>query len=395
MTVSLHTVSPRFLRQIGNALRYWQGKTAQINDFNLAVLEADRPNLVHVVRYAMLADELAIEAARLVVQSFQLAERRGNQAEWMALIRQLLLVVPAEHPLHVRLQDHLAMLYRLGGQADEAIRLHTTALGEAEAIGATAEAAIICFNLGYDYFDAHKYTQARAFAEEAHRRRVALSARHHAGLNNLFGLILLRTNENKAAMEEFEKAAHEFEVCGDIAYAARARLNMALCAEALGEYVEALALYDQIDAQLATIDNQLDRQQVIINRGTVWGRMGEWDKALATFLSADFPYLRRLGHKPYLAMLSTNLGFTFMHQHELGIAEEYLREAVALWRGISNSLMLANSLGTLAQVLALQKQPAEARLLLDEALTLLSNYPDDAWARKLARQFAELRDQLI
>lgn len=75
----------------------------------------------------------------------------------------------------------------------------------------------------------------------------------------------------------------------------------------------------------------------------------------------------------------------------LAEAEAQLRRGAALWRPTDDGLELANTLGTLGELLIKQGRAPDAGPLLDETLALLSRNPDDARGRRLSSRFAALR----
>lgn len=57
--------------------------------------------------------------------------------------------------------------------------------------------------------------------------------------------------------------------------------------------------------------------------------------------------------------------------------------------------MLANTVGTLAEASAAQGQPESAADHYDKALSLLEQFPDNAWANKLQEDFSCQKKMLI
>jgi tetratricopeptide (TPR) repeat protein len=88
------------------------------------------------------------------------------------------------------------------------------------------------------------------------------------------------------------------------------------------------------------------------------------------------------------------LGNVYLKQHRLTEAEAQLRHARSLWQQLQAPLNLANTIGTLAEVLVQQGKEEEAALLFEQAIKLLHDYPDDAWAKNLLSGFQEQLDNL-
>lgn len=389
-------VSPRFQSQVGNLLRHFRARTADCAEADLPTLAEELENIAQAVRYGIGLPGCAAEAAELAYHCFNLVERQGNFGAWRALLEHLIAQLP-QGRARVRLANHVALLHRLDGRVTTAVAQHEALLAEAEALGLAVEAAYIAFNLGYDCSENHDYRQAQRYAQEAAVRGAALPElppHFHAAVANLQGLIHLHTGNGAQALPLFGSAAAQWEESGRPTYAARALINMAQAAEALRDYAQALALYDRAETLLAAVGNRLDRQLIAVNRGTNYFLQERWELALGAYLSADFAFLRRIGHRRYQAMLATNIGDVALQLGQWEAAETHLLEAISLWRSLEDAVMLANALGTLGKLYARQGNAAAAAGPLDEALALLARYPDNAWAAELQRDFAQLRRSL-
>jgi tetratricopeptide (TPR) repeat protein len=389
--MSNRPISPRFIAQVNNALAYWKAQTAEINDFDLPDIARELPNIEQVLDYGLGQEETVAISAEIIYQCFPIIERQGLFGSWIQLIDDTL---PYLSPgsIWLRLCNHLGSLQRLNGRVAEAISTHQQLKESAQAFGNEAALAHAHVNLGYDYFYAHDYSAAAACLVEAKRLQNSddLPAGYAAILANLDGLIQLTTGYYAAAYQNFSFAADALEQQGQILYAVRALINMARAAEAQQQYEQGLTLYDRADALLESINNKLDRQLVAINRGTLYSRLPNFELALQAYLAVDTVYLHQIGHKRYLAMLATNIGDVSLRLKRTALAERHLREAVALWRELEDSLMLANALGTLGEALFDQGMFQEATTYLREAVDWVQAHPSNAWAQRLQQTFSSL-----
>jgi pentatricopeptide repeat protein len=107
------------------------------------------------------------------------------------------------------------------------------------------------------------------------------------------------------------------------------------------------------------------------------------------FHRANSDYLQHSNHVYYQAIVAQCLGNTLLKQVRLSAAESYLEESVQLWAACDDPVMRANTVGTIAELYARQGKVDEAITLFDEALALTTQYPDDAFARKLTEDFQQ------
>jgi hypothetical protein len=116
-----------------------------------------------------------------------------------------------------------------------------------------------------------------------------------------------------------------------------------------------------------------------------------------TWLAANSPTLRRSGHAYLQAMIINNLAHIYISRGDMKKAEKWFRESIELWRVADAHLMLANTLGDLAALLATKDDPKSATALYDEALHICQEYPYDDWGQRMAQKFtaalAEMTDK--
>ncbi|MBK8989585.1 MAG: tetratricopeptide repeat protein [Chloroflexi bacterium] len=126
-----------------------------------------------------------------------------------------------------------------------------------------------------------------------------------------------------------------------------------------------------------------------VSYGGALYEQGRYDEAEAAFHRANSPYLQQSSYFYHRAIVAQCLGNTFLAQNRLVESSLHLEESARLWRQCDDKLMLANTLGTIAELYARQGKTDGAIVLYDEALALLSRYSDDAWAKKLTADFRQ------
>ena len=154
-------------------------------------------------------------------------------------------------------------------------------------------------------------------------------------------------------------------------------------------------LFREASKLLESTASELDKVYVQNNLGTLYFRQQQWDKAEIAFQQAQASrYLRQSGNVHLQALVATNLSNVFLKQGHLAEAETLLRQAWALRLQAKDEVSLANTIGSLAEVLARQEQSDEAINLHEQAITLLLKYPDDAFVqtRLLPLFRAQLQD---
>jgi tetratricopeptide (TPR) repeat protein len=90
-----------------------------------------------------------------------------------------------------------------------------------------------------------------------------------------------------------------------------------------------------------------------------------------------------------------NLANVLLAQEKLDESEAYWRECIPEWRQADAHLMLANSLGGLAETLVAKGDIDQAIVHFDEALEIIAEYPADVWARKLGGMFSQERAEAL
>lgn len=386
-------LNPIWLARLGRLLEHWLAQTAELPPAAFASLDGSRAVIVHLVRLGLEAPDSAAPAAKLALQFSPLVEQRGYWAEWLPILQRGVEQVAAS-PLRVRLIDRLGFFLRLNRQLAEAAAVHRQASAEARALGLTAELPRIWFNLATTDCERHQFEPSRRCAEEALALYAQLPPDERdpllqASLANLLGLLAVETGRPAEALPHLETAAALWTARDHPLYRARALNNRARALERLGRYAEALQTSETALALVQT-DYPLDAVLFALNQGATHAARKAWSEAVETWLGIDLTYLRRVGHIQYEAMILTNLGDSYLRAGQVDVAEQYLRDAVRLWRAADDPVYLANAVGTLGEALAAHGRRDDAGRCWQEALDLLSRFPDSAWGRELTGIFRAL-----
>lgn len=389
--------SPQFVQSVRANVAYWRRRTGRLDRPALAQLEVDRPNLLRAAEFGLALAETWRETADVILQTFPFVEQGGHWREWIPVLeRALASCGPADLALCGRLLDQLGIFYRLDWRLEAAIQTHR----QEEQIGLEGgderRLAYARHNLSEAYRQRGQYEQAEGVGRAALDGFKALGepvSTVGAALVNL-GMIAQARGQMGTAVERLQEAVDLWRRLDQPVALGRSLKNLAIVLEVAGRPGEALPLYQEALAVLAITDSELDKVQVELSLGTLYFRQGQLDKAEAAFWRADSLYLRQSGHTYYQALAANNLGNVFLAQDRLAEAESCLQGSLFLWRQVEAPVMLANTLGALAEVAVAQAQLEVACSRYDEAIALLAGFPEDDWACHLREKFTAARESL-
>lgn len=386
-----------FVQSIEAAIAYWQANTRELTEDAMVALDAERQNLLQAVRFGLRMPQLRQEAARLALQLYLLLDRRAHWSEWTSVLEEAAASCSDQDPaLQCALRNRLGQLYRRERQLEEAIATHVAAAATARREGDFQAEAESYFHLAEDYRLQRDYERAQQYAEAALEqfRQLGSEQKWIAGTLNTLGILATWRGDLAEAEGWLREAVACWRELQQPTELARALSNLGAVLRNGQQYEEARRCYLQAREYLVGTASELDKITAEIALGGLYFEEGEYVAAEAAFRAADSPYLRRSGHAYYQAYVAQCLGNVFLKQGRLAEAEARLRRSTHLWRRAQDRLMLANTLGTLAEALAEQGRGPEAALFYDEALQILEEYPEDAWARKLHGEFSRQREAL-
>lgn len=386
-------VSSQFKRRVIQNVRYWHHKTTTLSDSTLSQLDRERLNLYRAVHYGLHLEETALETAELVVQLFDLPERRGYWGEWISILKKAIAAIEAQDTdqqvLKIKLLNQLGFLHRLNRNLDAAISLHLEAIDQAEHVD-SQELSNAYFYLGNAYYDKRQYELARHVGQKA-LEVVSESGwtpanKREAAVFNLLGLIAHAQGHYKKAKQLYRQSITGWQGTDETTYLARTWNNLGLSSLELMEYVEALQCFSQASDLLATTASILDKVKSELFQGVVFFQQKEWTLAKEAFQSANKPFLWQSGDLYHQALLMNNLGNVYLMLQNFDSAEACLGQSIALWRKLNDELMLGNTIGALADVQKERKQIKEALATYEDAIEQLAKFPQDAWAVKRAQE---------
>jgi tetratricopeptide (TPR) repeat protein len=390
------TTSPQFISILTNALNHWQQVTEKLDDARIIEIDPERHNLHQAVVIGLELPQTWQLAAEVALQAFYLVERRGYWQEWLEVLNKALAQCPTtDYRLQGQLLNRIGELYRDNHQLEEAVAAHKRAEAIAQQHQDEWALAEVHFRLCNDFLVTRQYAEAEQFGLLALETLIMLGA-EGAWLPNIYralGTIARLRGDIPAALEQLARAAELGRKLNQPTSLARIIFESGIAYLDAGRYEEALAQFQEADELLASTASERDKVQVQINLGALYFRQQQWEMAEFAFQRAQASrYLRHSGNAHLQALVATNLSNVLLKQDRLAEAEDLLRQAWDVRLRAKDEVSLANTLGSLAEVLFKQGQSDEAISLYEQAITLLTKYPDDAFAQ--TRLLPQFRTQL-
>ena len=397
-------ISSSFKSNVAANVRYWQKRTADISDLMLSMLDHERQNLYLAVDYGLKVPETALATAELVAQLFELPERRGYWTEWLPILQRAISACDEDNDeqmlLKIKLLNQLGFLQRLNRDLDTAIKTHLQVVNKTQDY-VSHELTKAYFFLGNAYYDSRQYEQARHYGEKTLQAAATtgkeLDTERKAAVLNLLGLIAHARGNYEKAKQLYQQSVVAWEQSDEFTYLARTWNNLGLSHLELDEYESALDCFAKAGSILETTASELDKVKAEMFRGLVFFERQDWLQAEEAFQKANTPFLRQSEDLYHQALLMNNLGNVYLMQGAYAKAASHLNKGISLWRSQEDEMMMGNSLGALAEVQAKRNQIELALITYADAIQLLDNFPDNAWARKrcleLQEQYNNLKKQ--
>jgi tetratricopeptide (TPR) repeat protein len=384
IVTSLAMPSTEFTDSILAGLEYWQVRTRDMDDRVIAQIDGQRQNLFRAVRFGLILQSAWPVAAKVALQTVPLINRRLYRAEWIPVLQQLLVRCPAEN-----ISSKFDLLIQLGRmqRLERRFADASYALGQAEALaqewgdaGATARAY---YNLGRLCLDRRQYQESEHYSKAALEILADLQDADPTLLAwtlDTLGRINRARGDYALAAEFLTRRLDAEQAVGDPTGMARALNELANNQRVSGDLDDAIESLQEAERLLAPTSNELDKTLIRLNLGATYFDRDEWALAEQALRQAYSPYLRQSGNLLRQATVTVSLGNVLLKQGRLVEAESYLRLSTDLWGQVDDDMNLANAIGSLGEVLAQKGETSEAIQLFDEALAILSKYPDHPWA---------------
>ncbi|GJM41964.1 MAG: hypothetical protein DHS20C20_22460 [Ardenticatenaceae bacterium] len=326
------------------------------------------------------------ETVAFTVELLPTLERWGIWLDWLPLFEtaRMLKLTP---DLQIRLLLAYGRLNLLNRNFNDAIQHLDAALSLAKEHQLTTLVALAHYRLTNAYLGSKAYHLARVYGANALELLPYTQKTTQASLYNSLGLIELETGAFAASEKWFQQALALWLDTDQPTQLARTYLNLGIAYQQQSCWDEAKTCYEQANEALVSTASVVDKMKVLNGLGTLHYMMKELPAAEATFRQGVATAYQLQGMYHLRGSLTHNLGNTLLALGRWTEARVYLEKSVVLWQQANDDLERANSLGTLGELFEAQTMWGTAVSHYEEALELLSAYPDHPWGQKLVAQF--------
>lgn len=386
--------SKDFARSVAANLAFWLARSRELDDRTLHELDPERDNLFRAVRFGLGLSSTKCSAGDLILHIYTLIERRGYWRRWIPLLEEAVGGCGrGNRELSVRLLDRLGQCYRLDRRWDKSLTCHLREEGLARQTGDKLLLAKAHLNLSQTYWSQRQYEPAMAYGEEALLgfREGDGNAEQLGATTTILGLIALGRGKLATAEAWLCEAVEAYRSIERPALLARSLMNLAITLERGGRIEEAVVYCQEALAVLEPTEHELDKVRVELTLGTLYMHREQWSEAEAAYLRADSKALRRSGNAYLLTLAKNNLGSVYLALDRLDESEWALKKSIEMGRRSAGRLMLANSLGSMAETKLAMGHTDEALPFLDEAIAIAEEFPNDGWGREIVDKYSKLR----
>lgn len=387
------TLSRHFMKGLEGNLAYWFDLIDRFPD----QLKIDHPNLLLAIQFGLTLPETQMIAIRLTVKSLTMIENLGQWQTWFPTLERILTnQLCHEISLRIRVLNWFGRWLRLSRLLDKAILAHQEAEMLAKQLDDKQAFAEVCLCLSEDYLRSHQYEMAEKYGDLSLDEFNYLEGnrRFQAAAFNTLGLVAFERGDLSSAEINLRQAANLWQSLDRPTQSARTLKNLGFTMQRQKCLDEALLYYQEALNYLAETASELDKVEIQNNIGILYFEWEEYDKAEIVFRQAKTAVRRLSGSYQISGSLSQNLGNVLLRQKRFTRAETHFRQSMILWQQFNNNLELANTLGSLGEAMTGQGEIDMAKSLYDEALDLLTLYPENGWAKKLRAEFASNREAL-
>ncbi len=373
---------------------YWSSRTRNLDGDVIREVDKERQNLYRAADFGLGLEETWRDTAELILQCYTLIDEKGYGREWISMLERIIEGCPKDdHTLRGRLLGQMGTLYRRSRQLDKALATHE----EEERIGEETEdnerIGFSHMHLAYVHFRLRNYDRGEKYAQAALATFQEFAPKSKMVADSLLAAGLIATNRGDLddAEDWLLKAVELYSQLELGLGLGRALTNLGNVLENAGRYEEAIERYREAKGWLRASGNKIEEMKLDMSLGTLLYHQGKVEEAEQAFRRADSQFVRQWGTPYQIAQIKMNLANVLLAQGKLAESEAYWRECIPEWRQAEAQLMLANSLGGLAETLDAKGETNQAIVLFDEALEIIAKYPNDAWARKLNEMFSQER----
>lgn len=390
-------ISPVFIKSVQLGLDYWASQTKDLSDEAIHKLDAERANLYRMVQYGLMFSQLYQPTAVVVLQSCDLIERKGYWQEGIQTLNQIIPLIHPNKQLQGQLYNRLGRLYQLNRELDKAVQIHLLAEEIAVELQDPALLSQTQFNLCVDYRQLRQYDLCEQYGILALTELESRVADHRlqAATYNELGLAAHYRGDFAIAEERLQTAVVLYRQLDVPTYVVRVLNNLIGLARAQKKYDTALSYYDEGSQYYHRLSSEFDKVALEVARGGTLFELGKYSEAEHAFRQANSPYLQNSMHISYRALVTQCIGNALLKQKRYEDAADFLSESAKLWQMANDTMLLANTLGTLGELYMERGHNQTAVSYFDQAIELLTQHPNDINATRLLKEFAGYRQTVV
>jgi tetratricopeptide (TPR) repeat protein len=390
--------STQFSRSVAANVAYWHSMAQLPAEQKIRALDGERHNLFRAAEFGLALADTWSQATDLILDCYELILYRGYCQEWIPVLERVLEDCPENKPgIRITLYHQLGNLYRLERRFEMAIEKHGRE--EQLAIALKDDFYIARANSNqcktYYLLRQHDDAERRALAALAYYQGRDETKESYAAMLNLLGLIAQSRGDLTVSESWYRQAIEVFRKTELTIELVRVLRNLAIVLESEGKVEQSLDTYHEVQTLLEPTNYEIEKSNVALSLGTLYFHRGDLVKAEACYRQAYSPYFQDFGPIYDQAMVTNNLGNVYHAQGRFAEAEIWLGKSISSFRQAKAQLMLANALATLARTFADQGKVGCIEPLFNEAMTLVKQYPDDAFAGSIKKELAQVNNYLL
>lgn len=392
-----HKLNTPFLQILHNALIAWLEDTAVFDQALVQKLLVEAENLYQVLDAGLQHEATWEVAAWVLCQTRLFASQLSQQGAWLGLVARVLVWCQEPKQLRAELLLVQGQLRRDVGELEAAFAAFAEAERLVVALDDPELAIRLLYNQAETYLTEGQPQIAKQLCQQALEQLEELPAMPYwrAAILNILGTSQRDLSDLDGAQVSLKQALALEEAMGNTLAYVRALNSLGSTHAAAGQPEQAHAAYSLCLTLLADTPYNNDKLLVYSSAGSLYVGQSQLEKAEKLFTEALT--LIRSTPVPHSsqAIAFNNLGYLFFLQNLFEKARYFLGEAIRLRRTLPQVLRLANSIGSLGEVLLREGDKEGARKAFDEALQLVELWQHVPWGVRLRQKFTEQRVRVM
>jgi CHAT domain-containing protein/tetratricopeptide (TPR) repeat protein len=270
-------------------------------------------------------------------------------------------------------RNTIGLIYDSLGEKQKALDYYNQALPLLRAVGNRRGEADTLNNIGYVYDTLGEMQKALDYYNQALPLRRAVGDRQGEAVTlDSIGFVYDSLGEKQKALDYYNQALPLSRAVGDRRFEAATLNNIGAVYNTLGEKQKALDYYNQALPLWRAVGDRDGEAATLDNIGAVYNTLGEKQKALDLYNQA-LALHRVTGSRYYEASTLTHIGVVYNSLGERQKALDLYNQALPLNRAVGDRSGEADTLASIATVERDRGNLTEARVRIEEALTIVES----------------------